>query len=303
MNKDLTLVILAAGMGSRFGGLKQIEPVGPNNEFIIDYSIYDAKKAGFNKIVFVIKEENYEIFKETVGKRIENQIEVCYAFQKTTAIPEKFKHFERTKPWGTAHAILAAKPYVDGNFAIINADDFYGEDAFKVASDFLKETNNEMPAKYAMVGYKIENTLTENGSVKRGVCESKDNYLTNIIESSVEKINDQIVVSPLDNSPSFITSNDTLVSMNLFCFTKNLFDYLEEDFEKFLDNYKNDDKEEYLIPTVVFDKIKNNKATVEVLKTNSKWYGVTYKEDKKEVVEAIENMIKNGIYKNNLWEK
>lgn len=298
--KDLTLVIMAAGMGSRFGGLKQIEPVGPNNEFIIDYSIYDAKFAGFNKVVFVIKKENYEIFKETIGKRIEDKIEVSYAFQELDNIPNKYNVPEgRVKPWGTAHAILCCKDIVKGPFAVINSDDFYGQSSYKVLADFLKNKVNENH--YAMVGYKVSNTLTENGSVKRGICETSNNYLTKIIESNVERINNEIICTPLDGTKPFIVDNDKTVSMNMFGFTSDIFKYLETDFSKFLDKNISNITSEYLIPEVIFNMIKENKIKMEVLKTDSKWYGVTYKKDKDEVVNAINEMIQEKIYKNNLW--
>lgn len=298
--KDLTLVIMAAGMGSRFGGLKQIEPVGPNNEFIIDYSIYDAKLAGFNKVVFVIKKENYEIFKETIGKRIEDKIEVSYAFQELDNIPNKYNVPEgRVKPWGTAHAILCCKDIVKGPFAVINSDDFYGQSSYKVLADFLKNKVNENH--YAMVGYKVSNTLTENGSVKRGICETSNNYLTKIIESNVERINNEIICTPLDGTKPFIVDNDKTVSMNMFGFTSDIFKYLETDFSKFLDKNISNITSEYLIPEVIFHMIKENKIKMEVLKTDSKWYGVTYKKDKDEVVNAINEMIQEKIYKNNLW--
>lgn len=298
--KDLTLVIMAAGMGSRFGGLKQIEPVGPNNEFIIDYSIYDAKLAGFNKVVFVIKKENYEIFKETIGKRIEDKIEVSYAFQELDNIPNKYNVPEgRVKPWGTAHAILCCKDIVKGPFAVINSDDFYGQSSYKVLADFLKNKVNENH--YAMVGYKVSNTLTENGSVKRGICETSNNYLTKIIESNVERINNEIICTPLDGTKPFIVDNDKTVSMNMFGFTSDIFKYLETDFSKFLDKNISNITSEYLIPEVIFNMIKENKIKMEVLKTDSKWYGVTYKKDKDEVVNAINEMIQEKIYKNNLW--
>ena len=298
--KDLTLVIMAAGMGSRFGGLKQIEPVGPNDEFIIDYSIYDAKKAGFNKVVFIIKKENYEIFKETIGKRVEDKIEVKYAFQELDMLPDGYSLPEnRIKPWGTAHAILCCKDLVNGCFAVINSDDFYGYDSYEVLAKFLKEKSDDKH--FAMVGYKVANTLTENGSVKRGICEEKDKFLTKIIESKVEKVNNEIMCSPLDGSSSFIVPDDEVVSMNMFGFTSSIFDYLEKDFPKFLDENISNLTSEYLIPDVIFDMIKKELIKMEVLKTDAKWYGVTYKEDKEEVVNAINEMVRTKKYNKNLW--
>ncbi|MDD6879494.1 MAG: sugar phosphate nucleotidyltransferase [bacterium] len=297
----MELVILAAGMGSRFGGLKQIEPVGPSGEFIIDYSIYDAIRFGFDKVIFIIKEENYKVFRNTIGKRIENKIKIEYVFQKNDNVPYDVKlPNDRVKPLGTAHAILCCKDVVKSNFAIINADDFYGKDAFKIISEFLK--NNNKTNKYAMVGYKVSNTLTENGAVKRGVCELKNNFLKKIIESSIEKVNNKIVASPLDGSESFEVSSDSLVSMNLFGFTPNIFGYLESRFESFLkDNKYKLDKCEYLIPDVVFEQIKNNDVTVEVLKTNAVWHGMTYKEDKEDLSNSIKDLISKGEYPDNLW--
>ena len=192
MKKELTLVLLAAGMGSRFGGLKQVEPIGPNGEFIIDYSIYDAIRAGFTKIVFIIKKENYELFRETVGKRIEGKIPVEYCFQDINDIPNGVNiPSDRTKPWGTGHALLAARNAVKGNFVMINSDDFYGFDAYKKIKEFFDNDDSENT--YAMVAFRVSNTMTENGSVKRGVCESQNNCLTNIIESSIEKVDDKIL--------------------------------------------------------------------------------------------------------------
>ncbi len=298
----MTLVIMAAGMGSRYGGLKQIDPVGPNDEFIIDYSVYDAIKAGFTKVVFIIKEENFEIFKETIGKRVEKQIEVEYVFQDLDVLPEGFiKPEGRIKPWGTTHAILACKDTVKENFAIINADDFYGEDAYKVISKFLKEVDkNSYNA--ALVGYQVQNTLTENGAVKRGVCESENGYLTKLIESNVIKENGVITASPLDGSESFVVEDDCNVSMNMLGFTPKIFDLLEEDFALFLEkNRENMEKCERVIPDSVFNFIKENKLKVELLSTTARWYGVTYKEDKELIVKEINRMIENKEYPINLW--
>ena len=302
-NKNLTLLILAAGMGSRFGGLKQIEPFGPNGEFIIDYSIYDAIKAGFNKVVFIIKEENYEIFKETIGKRVEDKIKVEYAFQKLEDLPEGYTcPSDRVKPWGTAHAILAAKNNINEPFAIINADDFYGYDAYSVISKFLKEEKNEEV--YGLVGYQVKNTLTENGSVKRGVCKLNNGYLDEIIESSVIEENGIITASPLDGSNSFEVSQDASVSMNMLGFTPNIFTYIENNFSKFLDDNKDNIlKCEYLIPDILTQATKENYAKTKVLPTIAKWEGVTYKEDKESVVKAIQKLIDEGDYPYNLWTK
>ena len=296
----MTLVIMAAGMGSRFGGLKQIEPVGPNGEFIIDYSIYDAIKAGFNKVVFIIKKENYDIFKETIGKRIEGKIDVEYVFQDIKNVPVGVVlPSDRVKPLGTGHAILSCKGVVNEPFAIINSDDFYGRDAYMKAANFLKEDTTD----YAMIGYLIGNTLTENGSVKRGYCEQENGYLTNLIESSVYRDNDKIKVEPLDGREEFYAKDEDLVSMNMFCFKPDMIDYLDKRFEKFFDeNQDNLDKCEYLIPDIVFERIENDNLKVRVVDTNSVWKGVTYKEDKEELVNYINNLIENEEYPNNLYK-
>lgn len=304
MKKDVSLVILAAGMGSRFGGLKQIEPMGPNGEFIIDYSVYDAIKAGFNKIVFIIKRENYDVFKETIGKRVEPYIKVEYAFQETNNLPEGYSLPEsRVKPLGTAHAVLCARNYINEPFAMINADDFYGRDAFIKAYDYLSKLDNDS-TNYGMIGYKIANTLTENGSVKRGVCEVDiNNYLTKITESKVERINGVVTASPLNGSPSFEVDDNDTVSMNYLLFTPSIFNYIEEMFPIFFENNKDNlETCEYFIPEVVGDLINDNKASSLVIKTTASWYGVTYKEDTPFVKEAINNLVVSGEYNNNLWD-
>ena len=303
MKKDATLLILAAGMGSRFGGLKQIEPMGPNGEFIIDYSVYDAIKAGFNKIVFIIKKENYDLFKETIGKRIEPHIKVEYAFQELSNIPEGYSIPEdRVKPWGTAHAVWCAKDFIHEPFAMINADDFYGRDAYIKAFEYLSNIDRES-SEFGMIGYRVANTLTENGSVKRGVCEvDKDNYLVDIIESKIEKVNGVITASPLDGSDSFEVKENDTVSMNFLLCTPRIFDYIEEIFGIFLEENKdNMDKCEYYIPVVIGNLIKEGKASTKVLETSASWHGVTYKEDTPDVKKAIKNLVDNNIYNNNLW--
>ena len=297
--KDLTLVIMAAGMGSRFGGLKQIEPIGPNGEFLIDYSIYDAIKAGFTKVVFIIKKENEQIFKSTIGSRVEGHIPVTYVFQEKDNIPVSKDLSERIKPLGTGHAIYCCKDEVTTPFAIINADDFYGRDAFIKIADFLKNSNDNC---YGLVGYKVTNTLTENGSVKRGVCYVKDGNLTYIVESSIEKKDNKILASPLNGKEPFEVFDDTLVSMNMLGFTPKIFDYLEKELTKFLNNPQTDLlKDEFLIPEVLQTSITEDNKTVKVLDTTAVWYGVTYKEDKEYVVNGINSLVQNGTYPNHLW--
>lgn len=299
----MDLVILAAGMGSRFGGLKQIEPIDKYGNFIIDYSIYDAKRAGFDRVVFIIKEENYEIFKNTIGKRVEDKIETHYAFQSLDLIPEGYTlPSDRVKPLGTAQAILAAKPYVSDKFIIINADDFYGSDAFKVAANFLRNSND--PNTYANVAYRVTNTMTENGSVKRGVLVFDENKkLDSLIESKIEKVNNDIIATPLEGGDVMNISSDTLVSMNMFCFNKNIMDYIEEGFKPFMEANKNNLAScEYLIPTVVSDLIHDNKISVDILATKAVWYGITYKEDKDNVVKSLENLMNNGEYPEGIWK-
>ena len=310
MNKDLTLLILAAGMGSRFGGLKQIEPMGPNGKFIIDYSIYDAIKAGFNKVVFLIKEENYEIFKETIGARVEPHIKVEYCFQKMDNAPLYLEQLKkREKPLGTAHAILCCKDKIHEPFMMINADDFYGADAFKKGADFLLANMDNNRNDYGMVGYLVKNTITENGSVKRGVCKLDGDNLISLIESKVERREDGIIyATPLDESiPEFKVADDDTVSMNMLLFEESIFKYIDEGFVPFLEkNKENLDKCEYLIPDVLFDTVNRGEATCKVIPTTSTWYGVTYKEDAPSVKESIKILVKtpnnqNGYYPNNLW--
>ena len=296
----MELVIMAAGMGSRYGGLKQIEPIHKNGEFIIDYSIYDAIRYGFDKVIFIIKKENYEIFKSTIGNRISDKIKTEYVFQSNDNVPFEVPS-DRVKPLGTAHAILCCKDTVKDNFLVINSDDFYGRDAFRVASEYLKSEHKSN--EFGMVGYIVSNTLTENGSVKRGVCELKDGYITNLVESSVEKVNDKIIACPLDGKDSFEVNDDTLVSMNMFMFTPKIFELLESDFIEFYNkNVNNLLKCEYLIPEVVCNNIKKDKITFKAFKTTSKWMGVTYKEDKEVVVEGINSLVESGEYPDKLWQ-
>lgn len=301
MKKDMTLLVMAAGMGSRFGGLKQIEPFGPNGEFLIDYSVYDAKEAGFNKIVFVIKKENYDIFKETIGARVEGKIKVEYVFQELTDIPVDIDVNDRTKPWGTGHAIRSARKVINEPFAVINADDFYGKDAYMEATKYFNERNSD--DEWAIVAYQAKNTLTENGSVKRGICEVKDSVLVSIDESSVEEKNGKLSVKSLSGTPEYMVDLDTLVSMNFLCFSPNLFQILEEKLIEFLNNKNQDIKTaEFLIPEIINEEVKSKKRRVRILSTTSAWHGVTYKEDTDTVKTAISNMVEQGIYKNKLWD-
>lgn len=298
----MTLLIMAAGMGSRFGGLKQVEPVGPNGEFILDYSVYDAIRAGYDKVVFIIKEENYDLFRDTVGKRIESKIKVEYVFQDINDVPDGVKVPEsRIKPWGTSHAILAAKNVINEPFTVINADDFYGLDPYVKVKNFFD--SNRKDNEFCMVGYIVKNTMTENGSVKRGICYQKDGYLTKLIESSIEKVDGKIIATPLeDENNSFEVGENDLVSMNLWGFSPSLFNMLEEEMVEFFEKNKNNlDKCEFLIPMSVFKYINEEKVTVKVLDTTEKWYGVTYKEDKQDLVNAIQKMIDEGKYSKDLW--
>ena len=298
----MDLVIMAGGMGSRFGGLKQIEPIDEYGNFIIDYSIFDAIRAGFDRVVFIIKKENFEIFKQTVGARVEKRIKTEYVFQELEDLPAGYSlPKDRVKPWGTAHAIYATRNVVKDNFAIINADDFYGADAFKVVGEFLK--NNNDPKKYALVGYQAMNTITDNGAVKRGVAKIRCGKLKSLIESSIEKINgDKLLASPLDGSEPFEIENTQAVSMNMFGLTPAIYDKLSLEYPKFLDNNKDDIlKAEFLIPTVISDQINEGEVTVDVLKTTAVWQGVTYKEDKPRVVEEIKKLVDGGVYPAGLW--
>lgn len=297
----MELVIMAAGMGSRFGGLKQIEPVGPNGEFIIDYSIYDAIRCGFDKIVFIIKEENYDIFRETVGKRVEDKIKVEYVFQNNDNVPDDIEiPSDRVKPLGTAHAILCCKGTVKNDFAVINADDFYGFDAFKVIAEFLK--NKKKDSEYAMAGYKVKNTLTENGAVKRGVCVKDGDYLSSLIESSVEEKDGKIIATPLEGGEIFEVNPEDPVSMNMFALSPRLLDYIDSRFLSFLkENKDNLNSCEYLLPSVIFELIKKNEVTVEILKTDAVWHGITYKEDLESFKSAIRELIEKKEYPENLW--
>ncbi len=292
MAKDITLVVMAAGMGSRFGGLKQMEPIGRNNEVLLDFSVYDAVKAGFTKVVFVIKHAIENDFKSMVGERIGKMVKVEYVFQETDVLPEGFVCPEdRVKPWGTAHAILCCKDVVKEPFAVVNADDFYGRSAFQKIADFLKSETK----KYCMVGFRLVNTLTENGHVSRGVCEIKDNKLASVTERT--KIVDCKYTE--DDGETWVSlSPDTVVSMNLWGFMPDIFGHIENGFKEFLKQNINVPKSEYYLPSVVSSLIETGEKQVEVLVAEDKWYGVTYKEDKQNVVDAIGAMIDAGLYKN-----
>lgn len=299
----MTLVILAAGMGSRYGGLKQLDPITENGEFIIDFSIYDAKRAGFDKVVFIIKEENYELFRETVGVRVEPYIKTEYAFQKLENIPHGYKVPDgRVKPWGTAHALLCAKEQIgDDNFAVINADDFYGRDTFVRLSEHLKSLNDRKC--FCMVGYVLRNTLTENGTVSRGVCSISNEKLCDINEVTKIRVcgND---AEYFDGEEWKYISGDTVVSMNCWGLTPEVFPYIEKKMSEFMADESGDPlKKEIYLPVVVGDMMSEGECSVNVYTTSSQWHGVTYSEDKPQVVESISAMIKNGEYPCGLWNE
>lgn len=290
MKTDATLVVLAAGMGSRFGGLKQIEPIGPNGEALLDFSVFDAKKAGFNKVVFIIKKAIEKDFKETVGKRIEKFIDVEYVFQELDKLPDGYVcPKDREKPWGTAHAIYCCRDVVKTPFAVINADDYYGPSAYKKIYENLINKGDE----YCTVGFRLSNTLTENGTVSRGVCETKDGYLESITERT--KIMDCKYTE--DGENWIPLSPDTVVSMNMWGFTPDVFEYITKYLKVFLDEKINVPKSEYYLPLAVSCIINEGEKKVRVLVAEDKWYGVTYKEDKDSVVKAITQKVLNGEYK------
>lgn len=297
-----TLLILAAGMGSRFGGLKQVEPVGPNGEAIIDYSIYDAIRAGFGKVVFIIRESFADAFKEKFDAKLKGKIEVDYVFQELDMLPAGFTLPEgREKPWGTAHAILCARNAVKEPFCALNADDFYGFNAYNAMAKFLTESKDEKV--YSMVGYKLNDTLSEFGSVSRGICEEdKNNNLIKIVETlKIIKRGNEIISIETDESETPLTGNE-IASMNNWGFKPSIFDQLEKRFTQFLKTEIDKPKSEMYIPSVVFDLIDDKAATVKVLEANSPWFGVTYKEDKPFVIEKINKLIAKGEYPEKLWD-
>ena len=296
----MTLVILAAGMGSRYGGLKQIDPITENGEFIIDFSVFDAIRAGFDKIVFVIKEENLEEFKETIGKRFEDKIRVDYAFQRLEDIPEGFSIPEgRVKPWGTAHALLAARHVVKDEFAVINADDFYGSGAYRLIAEHFKKSNSKSGAEYCMVGYKLENTLTENGTVSRGICEvGEDGYLIDVVErTAIHRLDTEAAFE--ENGELVKLPFDSIASMNCWGFTPDVFGRVEEGFKKFLSGINNTPdprKAEYYLPFSVKEIMDEQACSVKVYASDGEWFGVTYHDDKEKVMAGIKALIDKGEY-------
>lgn len=302
----ISLVVMAAGLGSRFGqGIKQLEPVGLNNEIIMDYSIHDAIKAGFNKIVFIIRKDIEEEFSKVIGNRIKNVcnrlgIEVCYAFQSLEDLPREIILPEgRKKPWGTGQAILSCKDLINEPFAVINADDYYGKEAFKNIYSFLSNCDKAKPYEFCMSGFVLKNTLSDNGGVTRGICKfNEDDYLEEIVETKniIKKDNKAFV----NDKEIDYNSN---VSMNMWGFTPEFIELLEEGFKKFFENMEGEElTKEYLLPIYIGELLKEKKISVKVLETNDKWFGITYKEDKDLVVNSFKKLIEKGIYSNNLFE-
>lgn len=296
-----TLFVLAAGMGSRYGGLKQIDGLGPSGETIMDYSVYDALRAGFGKVVFVIRKDFEEAFRKAVISKYADKVPCEVCFQSVDSVPQGCTfNPERTKPWGTNHAVLMAKDLIKEPFAVINADDFYGRESFQVLADYLKSVEGTT-GKYCMVGYRVANTLSENGSVSRGVCATDENgYLTDVVErTKIEKVGDKIIYTE-DGVDTEISPNSP-VSMNMWGFTPEYFEYVEKAFVEFLQARGQELKSEFYIPTLVNDMIRSGEATCKVLDTTSKWFGVTYAEDRPQVVMKINNLVKEGVYPEKLF--
>lgn len=295
-------IVLAAGMGSRYGGLKQIDPIGPNGETIIDYSIYDAKRAGFSKVVFVIRKDIEKDFVELVGSRFENIIDIDYAFQELDALPEGFAPpTGRVKPWGTGHAILVAKDKISKPFLVINGDDFYGQNSFKIAADYLLKAQDKAKADYMMVGFSISKTLSENGTVSRGICKvDSEHRLVEVVEHTKVAFEGEQLVDQA-STPAKVLNVDDIASMNMFGFTPSLFDHLEAQFNDFLKAQGQEEKSEFYIPSVVNHTIQNDQSEVKVLHTPDQWYGVTYQEDKPSVKKGLEALIAAGQYPEKLF--
>ena len=297
-----SLVIMAAGIGSRFGGgIKQLEPIGPGGEIIMDYSIYDARAAGFNKVVFIIRRDIEEDFRSVIGKRIEQSgIEVAYAYQELSDIPDSYKgRWDRVKPWGTAHALLVAKDVINEPFAVINADDYYGKEAFKKVHDYLvNDMDGEAyPLDLCMAAFELINTLSEHGGVTRGVCSIENSYMTDIKETYEIKLEGEKISAKDFYGNDRDVPVDSYVSMNMWGLNPKFLECLESGFEEFLSKLSNEDiKSEYLLPTVIDNLIKSENAKVSILKTPDKWFGVTYKEDKKLMVQAVKELIAKGMY-------
>lgn len=301
MNVKPTLVVLAAGIGSRYGGLKQLDKFTEEGDTIIDFSIYDALQAGFGKFVFIIRKSIEEEFKKEFNKKLEGKAEVAYVFQETENIPKRFKDISRVKPWGTGHAMLMAKDVVKENFAIINADDFYGKEAFEAMARYLRETDKES-YNFSTMAYLLKNTISDHGFVSRGECSvNADGFLTDVTERlHIEKTKNGLIRKDDDGNNVAIDEN-TVVSMNFWGFTPKCFAYGEALFEKFLEENANNLKAEFFIPLIVNGFLKEKTATVKVLTSEAKWFGVTYKEDKEMVQNEIEKLKNNNVYPTHLW--
>lgn len=296
-----TLVILAAGIGSRYGGVKQMDKIGPSGESIIDYSVFDAIRAGFGKVVFVLNPKIIEDFKEIYEERLAGKIETAYVLQEIENIPKGVKYNpERIKPWGTGHAVLVTKDAVNEPFAVINADDFYGRHAFELISGFLSKLNNDK-AEYAMVGYKLKNTLSDHGSVSRGVCQSENGLLTDVVErTSIVRKGKKVVFQ--DEGKEVEINENSVVSMNFWGFTPKYFQQSEKDFKDFISKNADQLKAEFYIPTVANNLITKKEATIRVLTSNDQWFGVTYQEDKPVTIANIRKLVEEGKYPEKLWK-
>ena len=297
----MDLLILAAGQGSRFGGPKQFEPIDENGNFIMDYSIYDAIEVGFDKVVIITRKCFENLVQETLVKRLAGKVKVEVVFQENDYIKQNFG-VDREKPLGTGFAVMLAENVISDNFCIINADDFYGKESFKIAYDFMESADrNSMD--FGLIGYELKNTLSEKGAVKRGMCLEKNGYVTEIVDRKVEFVGDDILVTELDSGRQYYAPRDTIASMNMLCFTPKFFEYVKEQFKLFCASIDNLQTKEFSIPNLLDVATKQGFATIKLLRSPEKWIGMTYKEDKEDVVSKIGELVKRNLYTKNLWEK
>lgn len=299
---SLTLLVLAAGMGSRYGGLKQIDPVGPGGEMLLDYSVYDAVRAGFGRVVFVVRGDMEPDFRDAVGKRIEQQVSVEYCRQELEMVPGWFSiPPERRKPWGTGHAVLAARDAIEGNFAAVNADDFYGAGSYRKLADHLQQAADGRRGDYGMVGFRLRETLSDHGTVARGVCRSREGLLDQVVELTRIARSGQGAIHTDPDGPVHTLSGDELVSMNMWGFTPSIFEHLERAFARFLQDWDGEEGVEFMIPTLVNDLVAAGQAKVRVLQSSDSWFGVTYREDRDRVTNQIRELVRRGSYPTPLW--